>query len=354
MGYTTMLEKSIMQKGKSATTSSKMLENFISPIDAFVVERLESAGVVILGRADMDEFGLCGLFGGGAGGVGDDVVCAIDSVINGKVDFALCNDYTGAVSRIAGEFGAYYIHPTYGTVSRYGLIPAVGSMDQIGVICKSPKVGFEALRIIAGYDAKDGVMSPDGAARVIKEKSKSLDGSLQCIEFEDWIASNARNDGGTDFSNIYTQLMQILCCAELSTNISRYDGIKFGHRSKEYNGLNELYTKSRTEAFGEDVKLAAILGAMVLSQENYNRYYDKAMRLRRLIKDSLEFDKYDVIVTRCSVLSRLCGLPSLTTPEKVYIADVGREDILESVLLDTKGDNIATKGTSNATEGGGA
>jgi len=349
MGYSTILEKSIMQKGKPATAGSKMLEGFISPIDAFVVERLESAGVEILDRADMDEFGLCGLFGGGIGGgiggAADDVVCAIDGVASGKADFALCNDYTGAVSRVAGEFGVYYIHPTYGTVSRYGLIPAVTSMDQIGIICKTPEVGFEALRIITGYDAKDGVMSP-GEAGLGKAKLK------------DWIASNARNDEGTDFSKVYTQVMQILCSAELSNNISRYDGIKFGHRSKEYNGLNELYKKSRTEAFGEDVKLAAILGAMVLSQENYLRYYDKAMRLRRMIRDSLEFDKYDVIVTWDSVLSRLCGLPSLTTPEKVYIADAGREDILESVLLDNKFEKISVIGDIgtdvNAAEGGGS
>ena len=134
----------------------------------------------------------------------------------------------------------------------------------------------------------------------------------------------------TDYSSVYKQIMQILCCAELSNNISRYDGIKYGYRAKEYNGLNELYTKSRTEAFGSDTKLAAILGAMVLSQENYTRYYDKAMKLRRKIRDSLDFNSYDVIVAKCPILSRLCGLPSITTPEHIYIANTGREDVLEA------------------------
>ena len=355
MGYTAILENSIMQKGKPATAGSKMLEGFISPISATVAERLETASVDIIGRSDMDEFGLNGLFGGGMAiklsqaksglennPAASDVVCAIDCVASSKVDFALCNDYTGAVSQAVGEFNLCYIHPTYGTVSRYGLIPAVTSIDQIGVICKNPDVGFDILRIISGYDSKDGVMK-DGQGQIKHRNRPHVPVSI--AEYD------------SKYSGICKQVMQILCCAELSNNISRYDGIKYGYRSKEYNGLRELYSKSRTEAFGEDVKLAAVLGAMVLSQENYERYYDKAMRLRRMIKDSLDFADYDVIVTKCHMLSRLCGLPSLSTPEHVYIADTGREDVLESVLLDNKFEKITDMGDigtdENATEGGG-
>jgi len=323
MGYSAVLDSSIMVKGQPATAGSKMLENFIAPFDAAVVERLNDADVSILGSIEMSEFGVAGLLG--------DDECKTDStqtqnykeglvglITEGKADFALVNDYTGAFSRTFAAHGLYCIHPTYGTVSRYGLIPAVTSMDQIGVICKTPDVGFQALNIIAGYDSRDGVMPPDGfRAKDAEELSPGFEIDVVALE--------------TDYSNVYTQVMQILCCAELGNNISRYDGIKYGYRAKDYNGLNELYTKSRTEAFGSDVKLAAILGAMVLSQENYTRYYDKAMRLRRLIKESLDFDAYDVIVTKCPVLSRLCGLPSLTTPEYVYVANVGREDVLEAV-----------------------
>jgi len=196
-------------------------------------------------------------------------------------------------------------------------------MDQIGVVCKVPEVGFEALGMISGYDSRDGVMSSD-ASGVEKGEEPSLCFEIDVVAIE------------TDFSNVYSEVMQILCCAELGNNISRYDGIKFGYRAKEYTGLQELYTKSRTEAFGADVKLAAILGAMVLSQENYSRYYDKAMRLRRMIRDSLNFDEYDVIVTKCPLLSRLCGLPSLTTPEHVYIANAGREELLEAASRGVK------------------
>jgi len=331
MGYSAVLDKSIMIKGQSASAGSKMLADLVAPFNSTVASRLEAAGVDIIGSVDTGEFGVEGLFGDGTQGDGSPVFTRENTgepspcvrVRDGEADFALCNDYTGAVSRAAAEHGLYYIHPTYGTVSRYGLIPVVTSMDQIGVLCKKPAVGFEALNIIAGYDSKDGVMQPDRA------KAGEAEEPSPCFEI-DVVALE------TDFSSVYTQVMQILCCAELSNNVSRYDGIKYGYRAKEYNGLQELYTKSRTEAFGADIKLAAILGAMVLSQENYARYYDKAMRLRRMIRDSLDFNAYDVIVSKCPLLSRLCGLPSLTTPEHIYIAGAGREELLEAVSRGVK------------------
>ena len=345
MSYKAILENSIMQKGKPATAGSKMLENFIAPFDATVVKRLEAANVEIIGRASMNEFGIRGLLNNTKCHSTDtpannqttatpannpltdsvnaseatqiDVFEAMQSVADGKLDFIFCNDYNGSLSYAATALGVYYIHPTYGTVSRYGLIPAVTSMDQIGIVCKTPELGFKALKIIAGHDPLDGAMLPE------ETRTKKPEEPLPVFEIDVVKVE-------TDYSNVYKQVMQILCCAELSNNISRYDGIKYGYRAKEYNGLNELYTKSRTEAFASDTKLAAILGAMVLSQENYTRYYDKAMRLRRLIRDSLNFDEYDVIVAKCPILSRLCGLPSITTPEHIYIANIGREDILEA------------------------
>jgi len=345
---TVVLENSIMQKGQAVTAGSKMLESFVSPIDATVVERLESAGVCIIGSAEMDEFGACGLFASDGG------CSAVDSVADGVADFAFCNDYTGAISQVAAMRGVCYIHPTYGTVSRYGLIPCVPSMDQIGVVCRDPEDGFRALSMIVGYDARDGVMAAD-AERQINGKWKIENGKLRWLrmgvprgiaskipDLSD-IEEHAKNFEIVEFelkySDIYTQVMRILCCAELSNNISRYDGIKFGYRAKEYDSLRELYTKSRTEAFGADVKLAAMLGAMVLSQENYTRYYDKAMRLRRLIRDSLDFNTYDaVVLPHClTALSRLCGLPSVTISGCTYIANAGREDVLMAVCKGIRG-----------------
>ena len=313
MGVTVFLESSIMQKGKPATAGSKMLAGFIAPFNATVIERLEVAGVKIAGRVELSEFGTGGLF---------DEETLTDAVNN--ADIILCNDYTGAISRAAAANGLYYIHPTYGTVSRYGLIPAVSSMDQIGILCKNPEEGFDILKIIQGYDEKDGVMS---------SLFSPLTGELKNTSPLD----NSPLDNKTEEPSpcpALEQVMRILCCGELANNISRYDGVKFGYRAKEYNGLNELYTKSRTEAFGEGVKLAAIIGAMVLYQEDGERIYDKAMKVRRMIRDSFEFDKYDVIKSCNPAISRLCGFPSLTTPQCTYISGAGCEDILKAIRKD--------------------
>jgi len=308
MGYKVFLESSIMQKGKPATAGSKMLAEFIAPVNATVVGLLEAAGVEIAGRVELGEFGASGLFAE----TGDDAASflaeneALTETVS-NADATLCNDYTGAISLAAASFGLYYIHPTYGTVSRYGLIPSVSSMDQIGVLCKNPEDGFAILKIISGYDKRE------------KTNIKLKINHETQLNFK---------------SEIYARIMQILCCAELANNISRYDGIKFGYRAKAYNGLNELYTKSRTEAFGEDVKLAAIIGAMVLYQEDGERIYDKAMKVRRVIRDSFEFDKYDLISVNNPAISRLCGFPSLTTPDCTCISAAGREDVLEAMLKD--------------------
>lgn len=310
LGYKGIVESSIMQKGKPASAASKMLEGFNAPFSATVVTRLEAVGVLLTGRVEASEFGVSGLFSGV-----NDTYSELTEAVN-EVDFVLSNDYTGAISRAAAACGLYYIHPTYGTVSRYGLIPCVTSMDQIGVLCKSPEVGFEILKIIQGYDSKDGAMFEECAFGTMGQGNGS--------------SVLTKGQENRPFVPL-VPVMQTLCCAELGNNISRYDGIKIGHRAVEYHGLSELYTKSRSEAFGEDVKLAAILGAMVLSQDNYNRYYDKAMRLRRLIKDSLNFEGYDVIEAQSAILSRLCGLPSLATPDGVYIANVGCECDLTAV-----------------------
>lgn len=405
-----VLEDSIMVKGYPATAGSKMLENFISPLDATVVTRLKEAGVNILGKTKMDEFGVAGLFGtseeGASGAVnavcdGDaisagDAFCVTDAISAGKTaigsaGFALCNDITGAVTRQAVRRGLCYIRPTYGTVSRYGLIPAAASMDQIGIVCKNPEEGFRVLSIISGNDPKDGAMfseeqpvygdglraagsgsggpgtsqAPFSATKTAKDvrsepsRAEGLPpmGSLRIAIpaniFEsspdaDAVREFAKNFDTVDitlpFFNVYAQVMQILCSAEISSNLTRYDGIKFGYRTDDFRDLRELYTKSRTEALGPEAKLAAIVGAMVVSQDKYYKFYDKAMRIRRLIKDSLKFDEYDIIIIPDSArslalhaLPLLCGLPAVTLPlgengSITLIAGARREKTLYNLL----------------------
>ena len=350
------LEDSIMHKGRPVTAGSKILENFISPIDATVVTRLEDAGVTILGKTKMDEFGTAGLFADATAVTSG----AVSAVADGIAAFALCNDYTGSVRKQAAEQGICHIHPTYGTVSRYGLISAVSSMDQIGALAKKPAECFRVLALIAGHDAKDGAMYTDEGLKDTKVKFDPLkyDKTLKVGLPVNVLASTNNSAAVTEFFtgfdlvefelkyfDVFGQIMQILCCAEISASLSRYDGIKFGYRAADFRNLRELYTKSRTEAFGRDAKLASIIGAMTLSQQNYARYYDKAMRIRRLIKESLEFDKYDIIAMpvpylayslNFGALPQLCGLPALTLPFDggglALIANALREDVLCAFL----------------------
>jgi aspartyl-tRNA(Asn)/glutamyl-tRNA(Gln) amidotransferase subunit A len=245
----------------------------------------------------------------------------------------LCNDVFGHVRVQAAKQGLCYIRPAYGTVSRYGLIPTASSMDQIGVVCGNPAEGYDILSQIAGVDEKDGAMRPDN--------------SLSYTNKSGVITAAVPEDAGGSITEVYQRLgaekvklphyelyssvHAILAYAELSNNISRYDGLKFGHRAAEYRGLEELYTKSRTEGFGLEAKLAAIVGGLVLSTEYYEKYYVRAMRLRRVIRDSARqvLGKYGVIVLPAgNPLAALAGLPSLTAGGVEFVADVGNKDAL--------------------------
>ena len=357
MNYTdpkaVMLEDSIMQKGELTTAGSKILEDFISPINANVVERLLDNGYKIVGKTNMDEFGISSIFSDKP----DVISGAVKAVADGVVAYSLCNDIYGKYRLQAAENGCCYIHPTYGTVSRYGLIPMVSSMDQIGIICKNLKDGFELLSFIAGSDVNDGAMFPDKIydyAKLSKNIRIGIPDSI--IKKADKDTQEAIQNFAENFDSIniklenfdvYKQVMYILSCAEISNNINRYDGIKFGYRASSYRGIDELYIKTRTEGFGLQTKLVAIIGSMVLSQNNYVPYYEKAMKVRRLIKESLRFDEYDIIVLPCKIsenpyenlslysLATLVGLPSISFSFKgqgiQLIANVKNENLLSTI-----------------------
>ena len=347
---TVALEDSIMQQGRPDTAGSKMLQNFISPLDATAVTRLLDNGYVISGKTAMDEFGISGIAADGP----DETAGAVKAVAEGAAAYALCNDVFGKYRRQAAEHGVCYIHPTYGTVSRYGLIPLASSMDQIGVVCKNPADGFKLLSIIAGNDAKDGAMFPEKHYSYAKKDKKITVNVPNCVvnraekgakeSIFDFAEHFRSTNIELDYFDVYKQVFYILNCAEFSNNISRYDGIKFGYRAEDYKNVNDLYVKTRTEAFGPDVKLAAIMGCMVLSHEQYAPYYEKAMKIRRLIKESLRFGEYDVIASPTAIsggpyenlslyaLATLAGLPSVSFSYKgqgiQLIADVKDENAL--------------------------
>ncbi len=348
---TVALEDSIMLKEQLVTAGSKMLEGFISPFSATVADRLVDNQYLIAGKTTMDEFGIPSMTTGQF-----EIPGAVQAVADSMAGYALCNDVFGRYRRQAAENGCCYIHPTYGTVSRFGLIPMVSSMDQIGVVCKNLSKGFTLLSHIAGKDPKDGAMFPEehysyasahqdirvGIPGSVIQKADSSDRKA----IESFTAKFQTVDIMLEYFDNYKQVMYILSCAEVSNNINRYDGIKFGYRTPSFKGINDLYVKTRSEGFGIDAKLTAIMGAMVLSQDQYVPFYEKAMKVRRLIIESLVFDKYDVIVLPCKIsedpyenlslyaLPTLAGLPSVSFAVNgcgiQLIANVKREDLLLS------------------------
>jgi aspartyl-tRNA(Asn)/glutamyl-tRNA(Gln) amidotransferase subunit A len=289
-----LIDDSIMQKGKPATAGSEILEHFTALFDATAVTKLNENNRTIDGTVTLPEFGLS----------------APETLPEATI---LCNDVFGHVRRRAAAQGLAYIRPTYGTVSRYGLIPTASSMDQIGIVCQNPSEGFDLLSEIAGFDEKDGAMLPG------KDYNYTT-----CDGFK-----MAEANGTPQFDAYINEVMMILASAEISNNINRYDGIKFGVRAAGTKGLNGLYTKTRTERFGEQTKLTAIMGCMVLSGEFYELYYTKAMQLRRVIKESLKIEKNEVIpVSPDNPVAVLCGLPSLTFGDCQWVAAAGCENVL--------------------------
>jgi aspartyl-tRNA(Asn)/glutamyl-tRNA(Gln) amidotransferase subunit A len=348
------VEDSIMQKDKPVTAGSKILGDFKSPFDATVVERLNVAGLKIEKTLAMDEFGIDSLFTDD-----DGILPAVSEAAADEKVCVLCNDTFGKVRRQAALNGVSYIRPTYGTVSRYGLIPQASSMDQIGIACTDPRKGFEILEIIAGKDEKDGAMWLDGSFDEFSRGGGPADKIKVAIPDNAWNKNDASVTFGLehafdlchinlDYFEVYHQLLYILSSAEICNNTNRYDGIKFGHRSENSRNLKELYFNTRSEGFTMNTKLAIIMGAGVLSKDNYARFYEKAMKIRRLIKESLTFDGYDIIAlpikndkskyeqSALFALTALAGLPSLTIPcgnsGVQFIANARREDVLISLL----------------------
>lgn len=329
------LDNSIMVKGKIAASGSRILSNFHAPFSATAYSKLKNAGMEYYGYTRPDEFGVAPLFCDKPGEIAEAVRCVAD----GRCDVALGNDVFGKLRRQAPENGLFYIHPTYGTVSRFGLIPAISSMDQIGLVCRSLDDGFAALSIIAGHDKNDAttypqadysyspqpgnlrIAVPDNVMQLADEKSRqailAFTGVFESESFE------------LKYFNALHQVQYILGCAEICNNTNRYDGIKFGYRTSEFSGLNELYSKTRAEGFGPDMKLASIMGCMVLSREHYDSLYLKAMKIRRLVKQQCDelFSRYDAIALPTSIedrdeyeqsalyaLATLAGLPSVSIP----------------------------------------
>jgi len=363
-GIPIAVKDNICIKGMPATCASKMLENFHPPYDATVIERMKKAGAIIIGKTNMDEFAFGsstessafgptrnpfdsqrvpgGSSGGSAAAVGANLCYG-----------ALGSDTGGSIRQPAAFCGVVGMKPTYGRVSRYGLIAFASSLDQIGPITRDVKDACILMNVIAGKDEKDStsvdIHSPDYTA-FLKKDLKGLRVGIPDEYFTSGIDNSVKDritevigkmkDLGAETRRIslpHTQygiaVYYILATAEASSNLARFDGVKYGYRTKNYANLQEMYMNTRGEGFGSEAKRRIILGTYVLSSGYYEAYYIKAQKVRSLIKKDFTdaFKEVDIIVTP-------------TTPELPFKLGDKKEDPLKMYLSDIFTANINLAG----------
>lgn len=315
------IKDNIITKNLKTTCGSKMLENFIPPYDATVVEKIKNADGIIIGKTNLDEFAL------GAslvpGGSSDGSASAVASKV---VPLALGSDTGGSVTQPASFCGIVGIKPTYGLVSRYGLISMANTLDSIGVFGRDVKDALLMLNSIIGHDKKDPTSVNKSYESVIFGKDSDCFDDINFIkgmkigvpkeifevemdvEVKDRFINSVelfRKNGAIideiSLPNLKygVETYQIISSAEAASNLARFDGLRYGYRAKEYETLDELFIKSRTEAFGDEVKSRIIMGTYLLSSRDSNGYYNKALKLRTLIKNDFNnvFANYDVILS---------------------------------------------------------
>ena len=355
MGIPIGIKDNICTKGIKTTCSSKMLENFISPYDATVVEKLNDLGLINIGKLNMDEFAMGAsteysafykthnpwntntVPGGSSGG-------SAAAVASNEVPWALGSDTGGSIRQPASFCGVVGLKPTYGLVSRYGLVAFASSLDQIGPITKDVRDCALLLNLITGYDKKDSTSLDKPKIDYEENLTNNIKGMKIGIPKE-FLGEGINEEVKEKIYNvieIYKKLgaeveefsldiaayslasYYVIACAEASSNLGRFDGIRYGYRAKEYKDLEELFINSRTEAFGDEVKRRIILGTYVLSSGYYDAYYKKAQQVRTLVKNEFNkaFEKYDILLTPTSPnVAYEIGTKS-NNPLEMYLSDI--------------------------------
>jgi len=349
------IKDNICYKGHQVTASSKMLDGFVSPYSSTVVQRLLDEDAIIIGRLNCDEFAMGGsnetsYFGavknasdpqrvaGGSSG-GSAVAVQADMCLS-----ALGTDTGGSVRQPAAFCGCIGLKPTYGRISRYGVIAYASSFDQVGTITSSVSDTAVLLEVLAGADDQDSTVStlpvPDYSAlmtgerkyrvAVLKEtlESEALDPSIK--EAISASIEKLKSQGHTidyvsfDLLDYLVPSYYVLTTAEASSNLSRYDGVHYGHRNTSAKDLNSLYKLSRAEGFGEEVKRRILLGTFVLSAGYYDAYYQKAQKVRQLIRQKTEqlLEKYDVILSPVAPTPPFKIGENIEDPLVMYMADI--------------------------------
>ncbi len=311
------VDDTILVKDVVTTAGSKILDGFKPLFSAEAVTRLENKGYVVSGKTNVGEFGLdlVGEFSYYAPQEEKLHGSAATLVANGEVEAALGVDMNGATRRAAALAGVDFLKPTYGTVSRYGVISCAASGEQVGVYAKDAQKVAEIMSVIAGHDDKDGTSLKDETYDYtiadVKGKKVALNKYLldkaddatkaKVLAFADSLRANGVEvvEISCDMVEIANTAWQILMCAETCNNVSRYDGVKFGHRAKEYKNIDELYVNTRTEGFNFLTKAVILYGSDVLSKNRYKDCFDKSLRVRRVVAEGLQkaFEEFDAILT---------------------------------------------------------
>ena len=336
-----VLDDVILTKDLPTTAGSKMLDGYMSLFDAEIVTRLGMAGYAVSGKANIGELAI-DLLGEtsyyGPVTEGDTLVGASAALVRGGEALAAIGlDANGTPRRAAALGGCYCIKPTYGTVSRFGTVSIACSGETVTVTANNVEDAKEVLNAIIGHDDKDGTSLPEEKCALVKSSvaqkparialAKSMTESADAEMQAKVARARAIFEGqGIAVVEIDDSLLMtakaawnILMSAELCNNVSRYDGVKYGYRTKNYKTIDELYTNSRTEAFGPLLKTAILFGSETLSTENYMKVYDKALRMRRVICERLAeiFAMFDAILL--PVASK-CSFTLADTAKKLTIA----------------------------------
>ncbi len=345
----------IATQGTETTCGSKILKGFIPPYDATVINRLKDAGAIIIGKTNMDEFAMGSstensAFGpthnpwdlervpGGSSGGSSAAVAADETFV------ALGTDTGGSVRQPASLCGMVGLKPTYGRVSRYGLVAYASSLDQIGPITKDVTDCALIMKVISGYDKMDSTSVNLGVPDYLKSCQAGIKGlkigvpKEYFIEGIDREVKDALDKALKMFEKLGARIEEVslphteyslptyylIATAEASSNLARYDGVQYGYRTEDYEDLSSMYQKTRSEGFGSEVKRRIMLGTYALSSGYYDAYYLKAQKVRTLIKEDFDkaFSKYDILITPTSPTPAFKLNEKVSDPLTMYLSDI--------------------------------
>lgn len=354
-GIPIAIKDNICLQGEPTRCASQMLHNFISPYDATAVARLKAAGVIPFGRANMDEFAMGSAGENSAFGHTENPAApghtpggsssgSAAAVAAGMAIAALGSDTGGSIRQPASHCGIVGLKPTYGRISRYGLVAFASSLDQIGPITQNVSDAALLLNTLCGHDAKDSTSAPRDTEDFTRNIGQSIAGKRIGLPKEYLSSGNSPEvtaalqlaiakltDMGAEIveislphSEAVVSAYYIIACAEASSNLSRFDGIRYGYRADNTNGLDDLYSKSRAQGFGAEVKRRIILGTYVLSSGFYDAYYAKAQKVRALVaKDFADaFTQVDFILGPVAPTAAPKLHNTEQSPLQVYLADI--------------------------------